>query len=303
MSTATTAPITTTRVRFDNDAGETLVGDLHRPVGAAGDLPALVVTGSWLTVKEQMAGLYARRLAAEGVVTLAFDFAGFGQSQGQPREVEHPGRKAADIHAAVGFLTSVRGVDAERIGGLGVCASAGYQALNAVGDDRVRALGLVAPWLHDPQLVEDVYGGPEGVADLRAQAETARRRYEEDGTVEYVPAISPDDPAAAMTGPFDYYLDPDRGAIPEWGARFATMAWTDWLGFDAVSLAADVHQPVAMIHGHDGAVPDGATAFFERLPDPAGLTWIDGGQLDFYDQPAQVDQSVQLMVEHFRTAL
>lgn len=302
-TTTATSPITTTRVRFDNAAGETLVGDLHRPVGTDGKLPALVVTGSWLTVKEQMAGLYARRLAAHGFVTLAFDFAGFGQSQGAPREVEDPQRKAADIHAAVGFLANLDGVDADRIGGLGVCASSGYQAINATSDDRVKALGFVAPWLHDPTLVEEIYGGADGVADLLAQAEHARARYEDDGTVEYVPAISADDPVAAMTGPFDYYLDPDRGAIPEWGARFATMAWADWLTFDAVSLATDVDQPVTIIHGHDGAVPDGATAFFEQLPNPAGLTWIDGGQLDFYDQPTQVDQAVDAMVDHFRNAL
>lgn len=35
--------------------------------------------------------------------------------------------------------------DAARVGALGACASAGYTSGNAVKDDRVRALALVAP--------------------------------------------------------------------------------------------------------------------------------------------------------------
>jgi uncharacterized protein len=53
------------------------------------------VTGSWLTVKEQMAMTYARRLAARGYAAFVFDFAGFGQSQGEPRQAEIPTRKIA----------------------------------------------------------------------------------------------------------------------------------------------------------------------------------------------------------------
>ena len=47
--------------------------------------PAVVVSGSWTTVKEQMVGLYAERLAGEDFITLAFDFRNFGESEGTPR--------------------------------------------------------------------------------------------------------------------------------------------------------------------------------------------------------------------------
>lgn len=297
------AAVTTERVRFAGADGDTLVGDLFRPVDAADPLPVLVVTGSWLTVKEQMAGLYGRRLAERGFATLAFDFTGFGQSNGAPREVEDPARKARDIAAAVTYLTGRDDIDADRIGGLGVCASTGYQALNAIGDGRVKAVGMVAPWLHNRELVAPIYGGEEGVAQLLADAERARAHYEATGEVEYIPAVSEHDPAAAMTGPFGYYLDPERGAIPEWGARFATMAWAGWLTFDAVSLGARVTQPVAMIHSHDAAVPAGAHAFHAALPNAAGLQWIAGGQLDFYDQREQVDAAVDAMADHFAREL
>ena len=294
--------VETERVRFRTEAGDVLVGDLRRPEGGR-DLPALVVTGSWLTVKEQMPSLYARRMAEQGFMTLAFDFTGFGQSGGDPRDVESPSRKAADIRAAVDFLAAEDGVDPGRLGALGICASSGYTCANAATDPRIASIGLVAPWLHNPELVAPYYGGEDGVGERIAAGRAAQLRYDRDGVVDYVPAVSATDDRAAMFGSYDYYLDPERGAIPEWGARFATMAWPEWLTYDAIAVAPSVTQPVRMIHSRDGAVPDGAELFAERLVGPAELIWTTGSQFDFYDQPAQVDLAVAQLVEHFRATL
>lgn len=296
-------PITTDRLRFDSH-GDTLVADLFRPIDATpAPAPLVVVTGSWTTSKEQQANFYARRLAAHGIASLTFDFRGFGQSAGTPRDFEDPDRKAADIGAAVEFAAGLDFVDADRIGGLGVCASSGYQALNAARYKRVRSLAMVAPWLHNAELVAPYYGDAEGVAERIELWRTARRLFDETGQVTYIDAISETDPTAAMYGPFDYYLDPARGAIPEWDARIATMSWEPWLTFDPISIAHQIDIPVEMVHSRDGAVPDGAEAFHDALAGPKHLEWTDGGQLDFYDQPAQVDVALPLVVDHFRTSL
>ena len=57
------------------------------------------------------------------------------------------------------------------------------------------------------------------------------------------------------------------------------------------------------IHSRAAAVPDGAELFHERLQGPSELTWIEGGQLDFYDQPAQVATSLELALAHFHNTL
>jgi fermentation-respiration switch protein FrsA (DUF1100 family) len=88
--------------------------------------------GSWLTVKEQMATTYARRLAESGYTTFVFDFSGFGESRGEPRQAEIPARKIRDIEAAAGLLETLAFVDPARIGCLAICASAQY-ALRALG--------------------------------------------------------------------------------------------------------------------------------------------------------------------------
>lgn len=297
-----TAAITTERVRFQSGKN-TLVGDLHRPLDPSGTGPAIVVTGSWTTVKEQMAGLYARRLAAEGMTTLAFDFTGYGQSQGPVRDLEDPRQKAVDIAAALGHLAAVHDVDAERLGALAICASSGYAATTAANDPRIASIALVAPWLHNPELVKPYYGGDEGVTARTDAGRAARARFEATGRVDYVPAVSATNESAAMYGQWDYYLDPERGAIPEWGARFAVMAWPGWLTYDPVAVAAHIAQPVQIVHSRQGAVPDGAEQFYAQLSGAKDILWIEGDQLDFYDQPTQVDTAVDAVRKHFKRTL
>ncbi|MEU5306666.1 alpha/beta hydrolase [Streptomyces noursei] len=296
-----THTVRTERVTFDSD-GETLVGTLYRPDGQ--DLrPAIVVTGSWTTVKEQMAAVYAQRMAEAGFLVLAFDFMGFGESRGRPRQLESPVRKIGDIHSAVTFLARHPAVDAGRIGALGVCASSGYTAVNAANDPRVRSLALIAPWLHDADLVQDIYGGADEVQRKMALGLDALARYEKGEAAQYVPAVSVTDPQAAMFGPFDYYLDEKRGAVPSWTNRFAVMSWPQWLTFDPHPAAARIKVPTMLVHSRDGAIPQGAERFFAALAGPKRLVWTSGTQFDFYDQDAKVTEAAGLAAGHFTETL
>jgi uncharacterized protein len=291
------------RVTFTS-GGDTLAGDLYLPAGQDGQAkPGVVVAGSWTTVKEQMAGLYAAGLARRGIAALAFDFRGYGQSAGAPRDLESPQRKAADLHNAVSFLAQHPSIDPDRIGELGICAGAGYSVVNAAGDDRVKSLALVAPWLHDAELVEAIYGGPQAVAERREAGLAAQRAYADTGMVTYVPGVSTEDQDAAMYGRFDYYLNPARGAVPQWGNRFAVMAWPGWLGFDPIAVAPLITAPTLIVHSPDAAVPDGVRRFHEVLPAPKNLVWMTGGQMDFYDQKPQVEPALDTVAAHFTSTL
>ena len=287
-------------VRFPAD-GADLVGNLYHPsLRAAGQrVPAVVVSGTWTSVKEQMADRYAAELACRGLIALSFDFTGLGLSGGQPREVESAAGKARDIHASVSFLQAQPGVDPGRIGALAICASADYTVINAVADPRVRALALVAPWLHGAAIVQQVYGGPDGVEERLRAGREARDRYERGGSAEYVPVADPDDPRAAIPMAVDFYLDPNRGAVPGWPNRFAVMAWTEWLHFDPIALAAPVAVPTLIVHSEQAAVPDGARRFYESLACGKQIVWSGGAQTDFYDQPATVGHAAGRAAAHF----
>lgn len=289
------------RVEFES-AGLRLVGHLFLPEVSRGEVTqGVVVTGSWTTVKEQMPDLYARRVAAAGLAALSFDFRGFGESDGTPRDVEAPAQKAEDIRSAAAFLRARLG--AGGVGALAICASSGYAAAATAADPKIRALAMVAPWLHDPELARAVYGGEAGVAERLARAGEARARQEAGGPVEYVPAASSTDPGAAMYGSFDYYLDAARGAIPQWPNRFAVMAWREWLEYDAMAAAPRIAVPTLMVHSRAGAIPQGAERFAARMRTAPRLVWTDGTQFDFYDREPNVGFSVAQAVEHFRRAL
>src|SRR5262245_26711157 len=234
--TARTAPMGSVirRVTFPS-GGETLTGTLFTPPDPAdGRLPAVVVAGGQTCVKEQMAGRYAERLAAHGYAALAFDFRGFGESTGEPRDDESPARKVEDLGNALTFLARRPDLDPGRLAALGIGVGAGYVAVAAADDPRLRALALVAPGLQDPEIVRARYGGAEGVAERVARGEAARRRYEQTGQVDYEPVVTPSDPPPLT----DYFLNPDRGGVRQWSNRYAVMAYPEWLAFDPISAAS-----------------------------------------------------------------
>ncbi|MDX3006571.1 alpha/beta fold hydrolase [Kribbella solani] len=289
------------KITFHSD-GVNLTGNLYLPEGAE-QAPGVVVAGTWTSVKELMADRYARRLAERGYAALSFDFAGFGESGGEPRDVENPARKVRDIQHAVGFLAAHPAVDGDRLGALGICAAAMYMADNATHDTRVKSLALVAPWLHDAIICQAVYGGADSVADKIKAGREAQSRYDETGEVDYVPVVSTTDPRAAMPYDIDFYLNPDRGGIPAWPNRFAVMAWPDWLTYDSVALAPQITQPTLLVHSEDAAIPEGALRFHSGLAGPKDILWTQGTQFDFYDAEPQVTISVDTVAAHFDRTL
>jgi len=124
--------------------------------------PCVLVTGSWLNVKEQIATTWARALAERGLNTFVFDFTGWGESGGESRNLEMPTAKVRDMMQAVEHVSSMS-FAGPRVGHLAVCASAQY-ALRAIARGaRIDAFVSIAGWFHDSASVAPFYGANEGV--------------------------------------------------------------------------------------------------------------------------------------------
>ena len=288
------------RVTFESN-GKTLVGDLYLPDTYQGGqvLPGVVVTGAWTTVKEQMAGTYAEQIADRGYVALAFDFRGWGQSPDEVQFLEDPARKRADIHAAVNFLMTQPEVDRNRMGGLGVCASAGYMSDTALQNPHIKSVALVAPWLHNAEIVEATYGGKEGVSKLIQLGREAQASTE---PVILEAASATNDKAVMYQVP--YYTETDRGLILEYDNKFNAASWEPWLTYNAIETADKLKKPTVLIHSEAAAIPQGAKEYARRMGDNAKIIWLDGiTQFDFYDQPKAVQTSSDAVADHFKATL
>lgn len=265
--------------------------------------PAIVVIGSWLTVKEQMAATYGRKLAEAGYTAFTFDFAGFGESHGEPRQAEMPSRKIGDIHAAADFVRSLAFVDADRIGCVAICASAQYALAALARGAPIHSFASVAGWYHDRASVAPFYGGEAGIERRLARAHAALESYARTGEVALAPAYADGDERAGMHFHLDYYARPDRGAVPAWKNEMAEMTWFYWFAFDGLSAAERVSTPSLFVHGDRCVFPENVRQVHARVRGPKELVWTHGEQTDFYDQPEQVDVSVAAVTRWFAGTL
>ncbi|MGL5077993.1 MAG: alpha/beta hydrolase, partial [Waterburya sp.] len=292
------------KVNFTSN-NQNLVGNLYLPDDYQEEtkLPGVVVTGAWTTVKEQMPATYAEALADRGYAVLAFDFRNWGESGGKERQLENPANKTQDIIAAANYLTTRPEVDSDRIAGLGICASAGYMADAAVQSEDIKAIALVAPWLHNREIVNEVYGGAESVQNLIDTSRKAQAKYEATGELSLVPAASNTDKNAVMYQA-PYYTERDRGMIPEYVNEFNLASWEGWLTFDAIKIADNLTKPVQIVHSEAAAIPQGAKEFYSRLSGEKKELWLENiTQFDFYDSPQVVTTASDAVAKYFQQIL
>ncbi len=289
---------------FFFSSGVPLAGRFYRNTARVDERqPGVLVTGSWLTVKEQMSAVYAKKMAEAGYTAFTFDFSGFGESQGKLRQAEIPARKINDIIAAAEFISTMSFVDPKRIGHLAICASAQYTLAAIARGANIDSFASVAGWFHDAKSVAPFYGGAEGVSSRLDRARKAFERYMKSGDVVTVPAYEAGNERAGMFFPLDYYAKPDRGAILEWKNEMAEMTWLYWLTFDGLSAADEVSTPVLFVHGDGCVLPANVKDVHARLKGEKELVWTDGSQVDFYDQPVLVNKAMAEVVPWFERTL
>jgi fermentation-respiration switch protein FrsA (DUF1100 family) len=87
-------------IHFDNGPIK-MAGNLYLPDGFDDDAtyPAIVCVNPGGGVEEQTAGLYARKLAEHGFVTLPFDASYQGVSGGEPHFLDDPMRRVGDVYS------------------------------------------------------------------------------------------------------------------------------------------------------------------------------------------------------------
>lgn len=218
--------------------------------------PAIVVAHPNGGVKEQVAGLYAQKLAQAGYVAIAFDAAYQGASGGQPRYIDKPQFRIEDIRAAADFISTFKGVDANRLGVLGICGGGGYTIKAAQSDKRFKAVATVSMFNSgDARRNGFMRSQTDSIQQRLAQAAEARAQEAAGGEVKYSPAF-----AAGMTReqvaapPYEMYREgyeyyAQTHAHPNSQTNYTLSSLQDLMTFDVNTNVDLINQPLLMIAG------------------------------------------------------
>ncbi|MFY1021730.1 alpha/beta hydrolase [Ectopseudomonas khazarica] len=277
--------------------------------------PAIVSTHPIGSCKEQTSGnVYARQLAAEGFVVLAFDASFQGASGGEPRFMEDPTIRVSDIRYAIDYLVSLPYVDANRIGAIGVCGGGAYTVSAASTDRRIKALTSITG-VNFGRLMREGFSQFNPLAALDAMA--AQRTAEAQGAARHVINYLPDSVEAGKQAGLtdidvleatDYYKSA-RGQQPNgatsglFSFNSAAMAW------DAFAHAETLlTQPLLVVIGDKpggfGAYRDG-WEIYGRAASQAKQIFVAVGwsHYDLYDQPEPVALAMAQIVPFFKLHL
>lgn len=106
--------------------------------------PAIISGHPIGSCKEQTSGnVYGTALAKAGFIVIAFDASFQGESGGEPRSIENPVFRVEDFRLVTDYLMTLKYVDENRIGVLGICGGGGYALNVAMTEKRIKAVATV----------------------------------------------------------------------------------------------------------------------------------------------------------------
>mgnify|MGYP001008678546 CR=1 FL=1 len=295
-----------------NGQGVTQAAVINFPAGfdESKKYAAVVVSHPGGGVKEQTAGLYARKLAESGLIAIAFDRSYQGESTGEPRQLENPYVSTEDVSAVVDYLTTLPYVDKDRIGAMGICAGAGYSANAAINDRRIKALGMVSA-VNIGQMFRNGWDGSVKDADALpyleagSQARTADAANQHMATMPLAPLKEEDAPNAELRGAWEYYHTP-RCQHPNAPGYTLARNLTQIITYDAYNKAeAFLTQPVLAVAGSKAGSKWMSDDLVARAASKdKNLYVVEGADhMDLYDMPKYVDEAVSVLAPFFQAKL
>lgn len=236
--------------------GIDIAANVYTPAGydPGRTYPAIVVAHPNGGVKEQVAGLYAQRLVEHGYITITADAAYQGGSGGAPRSVDKPANRIEDIHGMADFIARYPGVDAARLGLLGICGGGGYSLAAAKTDKRFKSIATLSMFNSGRVRRNGFADSQLGTIRQRLQQASAARAQEmSGGDILYAGDADMIDAQIAAL-PFEMYRQGYEyywrtHAHPNSTFKYTMSSLLDLMRWDATDQIELIDQPLLMLAG------------------------------------------------------
>ena len=249
--------------------------------------PAVVVAHPGGGVKEQTAGLYARKLAEAGFVTIAFDASYQGESTGEPRQLENPYTRTEDISAVIDYLTTLPYVDGDRIGAMGICAVNIGSMFRNGWDNNITSADAIP------------------VLENGSKARTAEAGGAATVTIPLAPLRKEDAPNKELEEAREYYHT-SRCQYPTAPGVATARSLDQIITYDAYNTAeVFLTQPLQIVTGSLAGSKWMSDDLYERAASTNKKFHVVEGSnhMQLYDVAKYVDEAVSVLAAFFRTSL
>lgn len=256
--------------------GHRLDADLHLPddEGAGAPYPVIVTASGYQGLKVIHPERFARSMTPRGYAVLAFDYRGFGLSEGKRGRLV-PQEWALDVRAAVDRVSCHPKVDTDRIALVGWGLGGGVVVTEAADDERVRALACcngIGDGLRSTRKMHD----ERSWSSLLARIASDRERRTVLGQSEIT---SPWDIVRLdLDNRTDGYVGEQLYRAPGFGAGVNLESADYLLRFRPQEQAARLTQPLLVVHGAQNELHkvEEAQSLYDAATGPKRLELLDG---------------------------
>lgn len=219
--------------------------------------PALTVAHPNGGVKEQVAGLFAQKLAENGYIAITADASFQGGSEGQPRMVDNPANRVEDIHGMADALSLFPGVDYDRMAAFGICGGGGYTLRAGQTDKRFKVVATLSAF-NSGLVRRNGFMDSEAntIQERLLKASEAREKEVRGEGVDYTADLKQLSPEEAAKLPYDLYREgydyyAQTHAHPKSTFVYTQSSFLNLMTFDASVNMDLINVPLLMMAGSD----------------------------------------------------
>lgn len=274
--------------------------------------PALTIAHPNGGVKEQVAGLFAQRMAEKGYITIAADASYQGGSEGEPRMVDKPEFRVEDIHGMADALSIFPGVDYDRMGAFGICGGGGYTLRAGQTDKRFKTVATLSAF-NSGLVRRNGFLDSEAntIQDKLKMASDAREKEVRGEGVDYTPDLKKMSPEDAAKLPYDLYKEgytyyAQTHAHPKSSFVYTVSSLLSLMTYDASVNMDLINVPLLMMAGSAADtfyLTEKAYANATATTDKELFLISGAHHIETYWKPEYVDQEVAKLTDWLSTRL